>query len=64
MTTQAVYSELAGNLSTDTFILALRCFKARMGHLKRIPIDNRTNSIGAERCFVRIKPNTNHWRIK
>ena len=49
MTTRAVHLELAGNMSTDSFILALRHFKARRGHPKSIRSDNGSNFIGAER---------------
>ena len=41
--------ELAGDMSTDSFILALRRFKARRGHPKSIRSDNGSNFIGAER---------------
>ena len=43
MTTRAVYLELAGDTSTDSFILALCRFKARSGHLKGIQSDNGSN---------------------
>ena len=32
MLTQTVHLELAGDMSTDSFILALRRFKSRRGH--------------------------------
>ena len=41
--------ELAGDMSTDSFILALRRFKARRGHPKSIWSDSGSNFIGAER---------------
>ena len=49
MTTRAVHLELAGDMSTDSFILALRRFKARRGHPKSIRSDNGSNFVGAER---------------
>ena len=49
MTTRAVYLELAGDTSTDSFILALCRFKARSGHPKGIQSDNGSNFIGATR---------------
>ena len=36
MTTRAVHLEIAGDMSRDSFILALRRFKARRGHPKSI----------------------------
>ena len=44
---RAVYIELVGNLSTGTFILALRRFIFRRGHPKNSFSDNGTNFTGA-----------------
>ena len=49
LTTRAVHVELAGDLSTDSFILALRRFISRRGHPKTIISDNGSNFVGAER---------------
>ena len=49
MTFRAVHLELAGDLSMDSFILALCCFKAGRGHPKSIQSDNGSNFIGAKR---------------
>ena len=49
MTTRSVHLELAGDMSTDSFILALRRFRARRGNPKVIRSDNGTNFVGAER---------------
>ena len=38
MTTRAVHLELAGDMSTNSFILALHCFKARRGHPKSLTV--------------------------
>ena len=48
MTTRALHLELAGDMPTDSFILALRRFKARRGHPESIQSDNRSNLIGAQ----------------
>ena len=47
--TCAVHNELVGNLSTDTFILALRRFISRRGHPKNIFSFNETNFTGSQR---------------
>ena len=47
LTTRAIHLELAGDLSTDSFILSLRRFIARRGHVKVIRTDNGSNFIGA-----------------
>ena len=49
MTTRAVHIELAGELSTDSFILALHRFISRRGNPKTISSDNGSNFVGAER---------------
>ena len=49
LTTHAVHLELASDLSTDIFILALRRFIACRGKPKEILSDNGTNLIGADR---------------
>ena len=49
MLTQSVHLELAGDMSTDSFILALRHFKSRRGHPENIPIDNESNFVGVKR---------------
>ena len=49
MITRALHLELVGDLSADSFILALRRFKARRGHPKSIRSENGSNFICAER---------------
>ena len=48
LTTRAVHLELASDLSTDIFILALRRFIAGRGKPKEILSDNGANFIGAD----------------
>lgn len=49
LTTRAVHLEIAGSLSTDSAILALRRFIARRGSPTEIYSDNGTNLRGADR---------------
>ena len=47
LTTRAIHLELAGDLSTDSFILSLRRFISRRGHIKIMKSHNGTNFVGA-----------------
>ena len=47
--TRAVHLELAGDLSTDSFIMALRRFRSRRGNPKSMRSNNGTNFVGATR---------------
>ena len=47
LTTRAIYLELAGDLSTDSFILSLRRFISRRSHVKIMKSDNGTDFAGA-----------------
>ena len=49
LTTRAVHIEVAGDLSTDSFLLALRRFTSRRGYPKTITSDNGSNFVGAEK---------------
>ena len=49
LTTRAVHSELAEDLSTDAFILTLRRFISTRGNVQVIRPDNGTNFVGAEK---------------
>ena len=51
LTTRGVHLELATDMTTDTFILALRRFIARCGHVKILSSDNGSNFIGAEKVL-------------
>ena len=48
LTTRAPHLELAGDLSTDSFILALKRFMARRGQPKVMYSDSGSNFRGAE----------------
>ena len=49
MSTREIHLELAGELSTDSFIQALRQLISRRGHPKQIRSDNSPNFVGAKR---------------
>ena len=49
MASRAIHIEVAFNLDTDSFILALRTLVARRGNVRSIYSDNGSNFIGAER---------------
>ena len=49
LTTRAVHLELAGDLTTDWFIMALRRFRGRRGNPTSIRSDSGSNFVGAER---------------
>ena len=51
LTTKAVHIEVARDLSTDSFINALRRFIARRGQLDEVFSDNGSNFVGAERVL-------------
>ena len=49
LTTCVFHLEVAGDLSTDSFIMALRRFCGRRGNPKKIRSDKGTNFVGANR---------------
>ena len=53
LSTRALHLEIAGDLSTDSFILSLRQFLARRGTVKVIRSDNGTNFVGASTVLKR-----------
>ena len=63
MTDQAVHLGLAGDMSTESFILTLCRFKARRGHPKSIRSDNGSNPIGAERELRDVVSKRNQKKI-
>ena len=64
LTTRAVHLELASDLSTDIFILALRRFIARRGKPKEILSDNGTNFIGADQDLGQAIQDLNQSKIQ
>ena len=47
LTTHAIQIRLPGDLSMDSFLLALRIFISRRGYVKVMQSDNNTNFVGA-----------------
>ena len=62
--TRAAHIELVGNLSTDTFILALCRFTSRRGHPKNIFSDNGNNFTGAQRELAKSLKSLDQDRIE
>ncbi|GFU47968.1 integrase catalytic domain-containing protein [Trichonephila clavipes] len=59
LATKAVHIEAVGDLTTDSFIAALRRFGARRGTPRHIYSDNGTNFVGAHRHFI--PPSSPHF---
>ena len=49
VTARAIHTKLAGDLFTDSFLLALRRFVSRRGYMKVMLSDNGTNFVGANK---------------
>ena len=60
---RAIHLEAVGNLSADSFILALRRFLARRGPTISLRSDNGTNFIGADNEFRRTYNEMDHSKI-
>ena len=60
---RAILIELSGDLSTDFFILSLRRFLARRGHVNIMQSDNGTNFIGAVKEINNVIKNLKHDKI-
>ena len=59
----AIHIELSGDLSTDSFIVSLRRFFVRRGHVNIIQSDNGTNFIGAVKEINDAIKNHKHDKI-
>ena len=73
LASRALHIELAGDLSTDSFISALCRFTARRSNPQTITSDNGTNFVGAQRELTdaiqkidqhKIRAELNHKRIQ
>ena len=73
LATRAIHIELAGDLSTDSFLLALRRFISRRGNVRVMRSDNGTNFVGANNelnlCIkqldqIRLHKFSNHKNIE
>ena len=64
LTTRAVNLDLVGDLSTDSFLLALIRVIARSGKPKTIWTDNGTNFIGAEKKLSILLKDLNQAKIE
>ena len=64
LTTRAIHLDLVGDLSTDSFLLALIRFMARRGKPKTLWTDNGTNFIGAERELSILLKDLNKTKIE
>lgn len=58
MATKAVHIELVEDLTTESFIAALKRFISRRGKIKDMYSDNGTNFVGAERVLQELIKNT------
>ena len=63
LNTRAIYIELSGDLSTDSFILSLRRVLPRREHVNIMQSDNGTNFIGAVKEINNAIKNLKHDKI-
>ena len=63
MTVKAIHLELASDLSTDAFIMALRRFQSSRGHVKIIRSDNGTKFVGAVTELKEVIKRTDHSKV-
>ena len=63
MTVRAIHFELASDLSTDAFIMTLRRFHSRQGHVKIIRSDNGTNFVGAVTELKEVIKKIDHSKV-
>ena len=63
MTVRGIHLELASDLSTDAFIMALHQFHSRRGHGKIIRSDNGTNFFGAVTELKEVIKRIDHSKV-
>ena len=63
MTVKAIHLELASDLSIDAFIMALRRFHSRRGHVKIIRSDNGTNFVGVVTELKEVIKRIDHSKV-
>ena len=63
MSSRAVHLEMTKDMTTDSFINALRRFMSRRGAVKSIRSDQGTNFVGAENEFIKAWKEMDHKRI-
>ena len=63
MTVRAIHLELASDLSTDVFIMVLRRFRSRRGHVKIIRSDNGTNFVGVVTELKEVIKRIDHSKV-
>ena len=63
MSSRAVHIEITNNMSTDSFILALRRLISQRGNVRMIRADNGTNFVGANIELRKAFNEMNHIKI-
>ena len=64
LASRAVHIEITNSVDTDSFILALRCFIARLDNIRRITSENGTNFVGADNELKKAFSEMNHQQIQ
>ena len=64
LASRAVHIEITNSVDTDSFILALRRFIARLDNIRRITSENGTNFVGADNELKKAFSEMNHQQIQ